>query len=1521
VTAPPSPTAALDTEADALPHADKRTRRYGYGALVALSYIPIFFSSPGRVAADTKQYLYLDPTRLLERAVSMWDTNIGFGTVSHQNIGYVFPMGPFYWIFQQLNVPDWVAQRIWFGSILFFAGLGMLYLLRTLHVRGAGVPAAAVVYMLSPYILDYASRESVLLLPFSGLPWMLALVIRALRDEGGWRYPAAFAIVVQLVGGINATALIFAGVAPVLWIPYAVFISREVKLKRALWVTTQIGVLTILTSLWWMAGLSVQAGYGVDVLKYTETVKTVATASVAPEVFRGLGYWFFYGRDKLGPWIAAAVQYTQWVWLILVGYSLPIGGLLSAAFVRWKHRIFFAGLLFIGMGIAVGTHPFNDPSPAGALMKAFADASSAGLALRSTGRAVPLVMMCVAVFLAVGLNALVVWWAARPKRRAMDAKTVRRYVLLPAVIVMVLAVLNMPALWNGTFYGKNLQRPETIPTYWKQAAKAIDAPPHNKRDMEIPGADFASYRWGNLVEPLTPGITDRPYVARELVPWGSAASQNLLNAFDARLQLGILDPTAIAPVSRVMAVGTVVARNDLEVDRYNLIRPIEMRMLFTPTPQGLDAPQGFGTSLGPKLQYPLLDELTLALPPNVTDPPPVELYNVQNTPPILRAQSVAAPIVMAGDGDGIVSAASIGLITNRGIVMYSASDAKNPAELKQEIDRGATLVLTDSNRKRAERWGSVRDTTGYTERANETPVKDESDARLDMFPNETTDSQTTTEQLGGATVSASGYGDQVSYTPEDRPDQAMDGDLRTSWGVAAFSNDIGQFLRIDLDHAITADHVNLVQPLEGARNRYITQATLQFTNNGKTSKVVVPLDAASRTAAGQTIPFPSRTFTSLKIIVDADNAGPRADYVGLSRVGFAEVRLAPNTPGAKDFKVREVVKLPTDLLSTAGASSQQHQLVILLERLRVLPVPPRTDEELNFERDLTLPTTRSFGIGGTAHVDGTAQDPVLDTVLGLPDAAHGGLTVKASTRMPGDINSRASAAVDGDPTTAWQSVFGEPTGQYIDVTTPKPVTFNRLNLQIVADGRHSVPAQVTVSAGGVSRTVALPAIANVGAIGGTVAVPITFAPITGAQIRVAFGNVRVTNTLEYYSSSPTAMPIGIAELGIPGVQRAQPPTNFSNVCRTDLLNIDGKSLPVRISGTTKAAANGSELSVQLCGKSPTLTAGHHILESAIGRDGGISLDRLTLASAAGGAAITPGADGVVKPATAAATIAGDTKTAAGTAPVMKVSDLGRTDVHATVTGAHGPFEIVLGESVNAGWTATIDGKDLGPSHLVNGYANGWLVTSTGPGVHHIELVWTPQTTVWWALIISGVVLLFCFAIAFVSLKRRRTRARAMVAIDAAPQFRLPWAGQPHTPIGAVRAMISTIAVGLAGGVFITPTVGVVLAVVVVIMFRWPRTRGIVALASPVCLAGCALYIAVQQWRYQYTPLFEWPTFFDKVHVLGWLAAAFLAVDAVVEVVRDRRDRVDSADPNVEPGPVPAPKTTDAPAGSPGDSHV
>src|SRR4029077_15300430 len=203
----------------------------------------------------------------------------------------------------------------------------------------------------------------------------------------------------------------------------------------------------------------------------------------------------------------------------------------------------------------------------GALFKAFANNSTAGLAMRSTGRAVPLVVLALTVLLGVGLNA-----AVRSLRRRGHGRV--GFALIG--VVMVLIVVNLPALFDGSFYGRNPQRPEHVPAYWTQAARNLDSQGHATRVLEEPGSDFAAYTWGNTVDPITPGLMDRPYVARELIPYGTAGTADLLNAFDRRFQEGVADPAGVTAVLRRMGVGAVALRNDIEWQRYDLVEPREL---------------------------------------------------------------------------------------------------------------------------------------------------------------------------------------------------------------------------------------------------------------------------------------------------------------------------------------------------------------------------------------------------------------------------------------------------------------------------------------------------------------------------------------------------------------------------------------------------------------------------------------------------------------------------------------------------------------------------------------------------------------------------------------------------------------------------------------------------------------------------------------------------------------------------------------------------------------------------------
>src|SRR5262249_53897184 len=153
-------------------------------------------------------------------------------------------------------------------------------------------------------------------------------------------------------------------------------------------------------------------------------------------------------------------------------------------------------------------------------------------------------------------------------------------------------------------------------------------------------------------------------------------------------------------------------------------------------------------------------------------------------------------------------------------------------------------------------WGSVRENVGYTERAGEKPlVADPTDNRLAVFPHSTDDAATVTEQRGVAAVDATAYGNPVTFTPEDRAANALDGDPKPAWRVGAFSPVEGEKLRVQLQTPVTTDHITLLQPITGPRNRWMTKVRLTF--DGKDSQDVT-LDDSSRAAPGQRIDIGNR---------------------------------------------------------------------------------------------------------------------------------------------------------------------------------------------------------------------------------------------------------------------------------------------------------------------------------------------------------------------------------------------------------------------------------------------------------------------------------------------------------------------------------------------------------------------------------------------------------------------------------------------------------------------------------------
>jgi hypothetical protein len=386
-----------------------------------------------------------------------------------------------------------------------------------------------------------------------------------------------------------------------------------------------------------------------------------------------------------------------------------------------------------------------------------------------------------------------------------------------------------------------------------------------------------------------------------------------------------------------------------------------------------------------------------------------------------------------------------------------------------------------------------------------------------------------------------------------------------------------------------------------------------------------------------------------------------------------------------------------------------------------------------------------------------------------------------------------------------------------------------------------------------------------------VPVPVSFAPLTGSDVRLTVTGMRDESTL----------PVAIAEVGIPGVHRAPIRAEGLSACRSDLLTLDGAPLPVSLRGSAADAIAGRPLDLVPCAAPATngvvLDRGNHIVRSAAGTVSGIDVDGLVWGSDASGSSMALGPRGELPRSVT------QVASSAGAQPRVKVTTKGSTKIELRVTGASKgtPFWLVLGQSQNEGWKASVAGDDIGGSTLVDGFANGWRIDPKS-GAFDVTLTWTPQRVVWIALAISAVAFVACLVLAL----RRRVGAPSSPSDTAPPRFASPLVASGHRPrSGAV--VVGAVGIGIIGALVASWWVGLVAGALVALVAVVPRTRFLVTLGAPAALTLFALYVIVQQHRYDYGSNLAWPQQFASVRDLAWLAVLLLLADVVIEWMRWR----------------------------------
>ncbi len=1414
-----------------------RRGRLGTLLLALLAYVPALTASPGRMPTDTKLYLYLDPGRLLGDAAQTWDNRQFLGWVPHQVIAYLWPSGPWFWVFDKLGVPDWIAHRLWIGTLLVLGGLGARWAARHLGLPSAAALCAALVYQLSPYVLPYVSRTSVMLLPWAAVGWLTGLTIRAATRStrrSQWREAALFALVILTVGAVNATALAMIAPAPILWLVHAAW-QRTITWRRAVATSLRIGALSIIVSLWWIVMLLVQGGYGADVLAYSETLRAVSLTSVSTETLRGLGYWLFYVRDPYAATTTASVDYMESGRVIVVGFALLLLCLIGIAATRWANRRYAALLVTAGIILAVGVHPIDDPAP---LVRPLTSAGLS-LALRSSTRALPLSTFG----LALGAGALVAAvsrWRWRP-RLPIAA--------LAPVAVAGLAILNLPALWTGGFVDPALTRDESPPAAWREAVAALDASSHEARVLQLPGQEFGAFRWGYTVDPPLPGLTSKPMATRDLLPLGGAGAMDLLDAFDDRLQTGTLDPASVAVVARFLAADRIWLSNDAAFDRFRTPRPERVAAVFAAEPSGLGAPVSYGAPVVNAPAVPMIDETSLSDPAVGTPVAPVQLVPVDDPVPMIRATSRV--VVLAGSGDGIVDAAAVGLLHGDEAVVYAA-DANRQPTLADGADAdpfatAAAVIVTDSNRDRAHQWRGSQDVTGFTETGGpNTDVlrDDDADQRLPVFaaadgttpkdnpadhatngqgagdvdPSE----QTVATLADGLVVRATVYGEAFAYRPEDRPAMAVDGDPRTAWVVADRGNPIGERIEV----SATDGTLRLLQPGHTSTgaipNRMITSVRVQSLAD-PTRSTDVALDERSLTGDGQRIESVDPAGVSITILTVGDR--PDGTDTGASGVGFAELGV-----GAHE----EIVRVPTSWASRVQPGTP---LSFVFTRLREDPLNRwRDDPEHRLIRQFEVPGRGAFDATVTVRLSPRADDDVLADLLGTRGAT-------ADARMAGGVGSAAWNAVDGDLTTAWTSPFGDAVGATITVVVTGD-ELGTLRIQQPTDGRHSLITGITIGSpdgGNEELTVAPPDADGVSTVDSALAIG------TGSTATITISSIAPRTTIDRRFAETTVLPVSIVELSGSAIT-VVPPINPATACRNDLVTLDGAPLAVQISAEDWVELiAGQPVDLHTCdGAALDLDAGTHLVESVDGRDVGLDIDRMVLSSG--------------------------TPSSATASPTVSVT---RTNTTRTATVAPCPDGcwLIMGEGYNRGWTADVSGHSLGrPTQVSGGFNGWWLPASTTPTT--VTMTWEPQRRLDLALGASALAIVGCFVLLWRG-RRRRNADEPVPTVDP-PAID----ARCLAPSGRRPAIVVGAALVVASGLVIAPTFALValpFAIALVVL-----RRSVVLTASSVVVMGLlALLVLRRVLVYRYGPDAAWPGNFEDLHHWGLFVVVLLAAGALL----------------------------------------
>ncbi len=1104
-------------------------------ALVGLAFI----QDPGLLAADTKLDLALDPSVFLQRALHLWDPDSSFGQLQNQAYGYLWPMGPFFWLGDLLGVPGWAVQRTWLALVLVVSFLGSALLARALGIRSdLACVVAGLAYALSPRAISVVGSISIEQWPSALAPWVLLPLVRGSERGSARRAALLSALAVSMIGGVNAAATLAALPLGVVWL-----LTRSAGPRRRtmMWWWPAF---TVMGTIWWLVPLFVLGAYSPPFLDFIESASNTTFSTDLFDALRGTSNWVPY----VDPGMRAGNDLIRSTSLIINGGAVVLFGLLGLLVPRNPHRLFLGCSLLLGLVlVTLGHEGATQGWFAGGIQQALDGALAP---LRNVHKFDPVVRLPMVLGLAWFVESLVASLRDARARSGTDARSdwasrLNDSVLVGTAVVAVLAA-TLPALTGRL---APVGATPDVPEYWGEAAAWLDDRPGTA--LLLPGSSFGEYVWGFPHDEPFQSLARSSWAVRNAVPLAPAGNIRMLDAIEQRLAQG-RGSDGLAAYLRRSGVRYLVVRNDL-VRSSATPDPVLVHQALDTSP-GIVRVVGFGGDVGGEAHLEDDDGDRILINGGWQDEyQAVEIFEVRGDwSPAETADEL--PVVVGGPED-LLDLADLGVIPDGPTVLASdVDDAGDPGP-------GAPVVLTDGMRLAERHFGRINDGTSATLTPDEPlrmdkPVRDYTIAGSRWA---------TSAEVDGADVSASSsMSDANAYGTVEGgqlPFAAVDGDPATAWR-ANYDTTRAAWWRVRLTSTRSVDQVVVTAgPDEQERVRV-------HVGEWVSDPVVVDAGRSRVVLVGS-------TADTVRV---EDVSGRPGHQLALAEVAVDGVEVTrrlvvPDLP--EGWRAPDVVVLRAVADARTGCADVDRAVRCVAGR------DVASEEPAGFRRRVTLPDAASY-----VPTVGARARPGNELVqLLLADQPIG---ISASTVGAPDPRGSALAAIDGDPGTTWTASLADFRPE-LRLSWLDQRVVSRLEMEVADDTAARLPAQVILDFGDGREVTA--------AVGrdGTV----DFQPVRTDTLAVRVQEAEAVTSLDFQSRA-LPVPVGISELrveGMPYAPVALPTAPVRRPCGSGpSLDVGGTVTPTRLTASPAEIYAGGAFLAEPCGSRVELAAGENEIE-------------------------------------------------------------------------------------------------------------------------------------------------------------------------------------------------------------------------------------------------------------------------------------------------------------------------------------